>query len=101
MIPRIQCQNLAEKLIKICDSFTACLAFVQQSTGSMLARAVALAIVGSATAFSPMMSMETSRRQVYDCDRKVLGARGRQVIRWHGATDRSMTRIRKLQSHVH
>ena len=59
--------------MKICDSF----AFGHQST-SMLARAVALAIVGSATAFSPMMSMETSRRQVYDCDRKVFGAPGRQ-----------------------
>ena len=30
----------------------------------MLARSVALAIVGSATAFSPMMSMETGRRQI-------------------------------------
>ena len=30
----------------------------------MLARTVALALVGSAAAFSPMMSMETGRRQV-------------------------------------
>ena len=30
----------------------------------MLARSVALALVGSAAAFSPMMSMETGRRQV-------------------------------------
>ena len=30
----------------------------------MLARSVALATVGSATAFSPMMSMETGRRQI-------------------------------------
>ena len=30
----------------------------------MLARACALALVGSAAAFSPMMSMETGRRQV-------------------------------------
>ena len=86
--------------MKICDSFALDNKGIVEVL-SMLARAVALAIVGSATAFSPMMSMETSRRQVYDCDRKVLGARGRQVIRWHGATDRSMTRIRKLQSHVH
>ena len=31
---------------------------------TMLARSVALALVGSAAAFSPMMSMETGRRQV-------------------------------------
>ena len=63
--------------MKICDSFALDNKGIVKVL-SMLARAVALAIVGSATAFSPMMSVETSRRQVYDCDRKVFGAPGRQ-----------------------
>ena len=71
------CGNLAEKPMKICDSFALDNKGIVEVL-SMLARAVALAIVGSATAFSPMMSMETSRRQVYDCDRNVFGAPGRQ-----------------------
>ena len=49
--------------MKICDSFALDNKGIVEVL-SMLARAVALAIVGSATAFSPMMSMETSRRQV-------------------------------------
>ena len=66
--------------MKICDSFALDNdnKDIVKVLSSMLARAVALAIVGSATAFSPMMSMETSRRQVYDCDQNVFGAPGRQ-----------------------
>jgi hypothetical protein len=58
----------------------------------MLSRAAALALVGSAAAFNPMMSMDVGRRQVLSCTRGA--GHGRARITGRGGRISSLVRRR-------